>query len=171
MGLHHGVCNPFHRSFLDYWAHGSRQKLKSPPRSNAHPDSSDVTICLCLVDYRVFMVSDLHKLRRIVSWPMFCARTYIWVCRIISPTSESFNGITSMRGMIPDDCKNGGMGDRGFYHFLLAMIIILDVLIPICGAYVIARTFLNRTFTGWADQTKPRLLSSLWSIPSFRAAM
>uniref|UniRef100_A0A6T8BZW8 Uncharacterized protein n=1 Tax=Cryptomonas curvata TaxID=233186 RepID=A0A6T8BZW8_9CRYP len=67
---------------------------------------------------------------------------------IISPTSEKFNGITSMRGMIPDDCKNGNMGDRSFYHFLLAMIIILDVLIPICGAYVVGRTFLNRTFSG-----------------------
>ncbi len=70
------------------------------------------------------------------------------MCRIISPTFESFEGITSLRGMIPEDCKNGDMGDRGFYQFLLAIIIILDVLIPTCGTYVIYRTFLSRTFSG-----------------------
>ena len=91
---------------------------------------------------------------------MFNCNTYYFICRIISPTSEKFNGITSMRGMIPDDCKNGNMGDRSFYQFLLAMIIILDVLIPIGGAYVIARTFLNRTFSGSLDNQDLALLRS-----------
>lgn len=68
--------------------------------------------------------------------------------RVIGGTAETYNGITSMRGMIPDECKNGNNGDRSFYQFLLAMVIILDVLIPITGAYVAARTFFNKTFVG-----------------------
>ena len=69
-------------------------------------------------------------------------------CRVIGGTAEKYDGIVSLRGMIPDDCKYGNMGDRNFYLFLLAMVIILDVLIPITAAYVIARTFLNKTFSG-----------------------
>lgn len=67
---------------------------------------------------------------------------------MIGGLAESYDSITSMRGMITDDCKNGNSGDNSFYKFLLALVIILDVLIPISSAYLIARTRLNRTFVG-----------------------
>ena len=62
--------------------------------------------------------------------------------------AESYDGIVSMRGMIPDNCKYGSMGDRSFYLFLLAFVIILDVLVPVTAAYILLRTGLNRTFAG-----------------------
>ncbi len=50
--------------------------------------------------------------------------------------------------MIPQACKDGNMGDNAYYQFLLAMICILDVLIPISLAYIIFRTCFNKTFRG-----------------------
>jgi hypothetical protein len=62
--------------------------------------------------------------------------------------AESHAGITSMRGMIPDACKDGNSGDNGFYKFLLALVVILDIVVPVTLAYLVARTGLSRTFAG-----------------------
>jgi len=44
-------------------------------------------------------------------------------------------------GKIPDDCKNGLMGNRNLYHFCLSILVIMDVLIPIGMFAAFASTY------------------------------
>jgi len=59
----------------------------------------------------------------------------------VEPMSSGFTSF----GVVPAACKDGKMGNRNLYHFGLAIIIFLDITVPLCLFAVFARTFLNRT--------------------------
>ena len=40
-------------------------------------------------------------------------------------------GDESGLGVIPQACKDGNMGNRNLYHFCLAMLIFLDIMVPL----------------------------------------
>ena len=63
-----------------------------------------------------------------------------WVCFLIMISVKFFKlydlairiiGEESGFGVVPDDCKNGNMGNRNLYHFCLAILIFLDISVPI----------------------------------------
>ena len=43
-------------------------------------------------------------------------------------------------GVVPSDCKNGAMGNRNLYHYCVAIIIMMDVLVPIALFALVAYT-------------------------------
>ena len=51
-------------------------------------------------------------------------------------------------GVVVDSCANGNLGNRNLYHFCYVIIIIQDVLYPLIWLYILARTCLNKTFSG-----------------------
>jgi hypothetical protein len=44
-------------------------------------------------------------------------------------------------GVVPTDCKNGAMGNRNIYHYCIAIIIIMDILVPLAFFGLVAYTF------------------------------
>jgi hypothetical protein len=48
-------------------------------------------------------------------------------------------------GVIPKDCKSGLMGNRNLYHFCLAMLIFLDIIVPLALLAVAVKTALGKT--------------------------
>ncbi len=53
----------------------------------------------------------------------------------------------SKLGVIPQDCKDGKMGNRNLYHFCLAMIIFLDITVPLALLAVAAKSRLGTTLS------------------------
>ena len=53
----------------------------------------------------------------------------------------------SRLGVVPDDCKNGAMGNRNLYHFCLAILIFLDITVPLALLAVAIKSQLNNTLT------------------------
>ena len=51
-------------------------------------------------------------------------------------------------GVVPDACKSGFLGNRNLYHFVYGIVIIEDILFPLLFLYLLARTCLNKTFSG-----------------------
>ncbi len=64
--------------------------------------------------------------------------------------------------MIPQACKDGNAGNRNLYHFCLAMLIFLDIMVPITLVAIFiltsdfkTKTFLNKTLLGASTEQVP----------------
>mmetsp|Transcript_29746 Transcript_29746/g.78495 ORF Transcript_29746/g.78495 Transcript_29746/m.78495 type:complete len:593 (-) Transcript_29746:262-2040(-) len=82
-------------------------------------------------------------------------------------------GDFSSFGVVPQDCKDGNMGNRNLYHYCLAMLIFFDIVLPlffIGAAFMTAdfknKTILNKTFLGPASATTPPDVESSMSSAS-----
>jgi len=53
----------------------------------------------------------------------------------------------SKLGVVPQDCKDGNMGNRNLYHFCLAILIFMDITVPLALVAVIVRSSLTSTLS------------------------
>lgn len=53
----------------------------------------------------------------------------------------------SKLGVIPQECKDGNMGNRNLYHFCLAVLIFMDITVPLALLAVMIRSSLTRTLS------------------------
>jgi len=51
----------------------------------------------------------------------------------------------SKLGVIPQECKDGNMGNRNLYHFCLAILIFMDIAVPLALLAVVLRSSLTST--------------------------
>ncbi len=54
--------------------------------------------------------------------------------------------------MVPQDCKDGINGNRNLYHFCLAILIFMDITVPLALLAVIARSSLTTTLALYPPQ-------------------
>ncbi len=47
-------------------------------------------------------------------------------------------------GVVPDACKEGNMGNRNLYHFCLAILIFLDIMVPLTLLAIAALTIKDK---------------------------
>ena len=80
--------------------------------------------------------------------------------------------------MVPQACKDGNMGNRNLYHFCLAILIFLDISVPLTLFAIILltlntkeRSFLNKTLGGGATDANTSLSDTAQSTPCCTTAV
>jgi hypothetical protein len=58
----------------------------------------------------------------------------------------------SKLGVVPQDCKEGRMGNRNLYHFCLAILIFMDISVPLALIAVLLRSSLTSTLSLFPNQ-------------------
>ncbi len=61
----------------------------------------------------------------------------------------------SKLGVVPQPCKDGDMGNRNLYHFCLAIIIFLDITVPLALLAAAAKSGLRSTLSFYPIPAAP----------------